>query len=228
MFKLRDIYRQTDHKIGERTIRQLLLAFLLLLVPFAAFCYIADQVHEGETLAFDTKVLLGIYHRSTPVLDQIMLFTTNLGGVLAVIILTAIAAGIYAWKRRWQAVAQILAGVGGAAVLNMLLKLLFARNRPDLWHQLIVETSYSFPSGHAMLSSALAFSLVVVLWHTKLRWLAFSLATLFIIGIGFTRLYLGVHYPTDVVAGWCVSAAWVLTVAFVLGSIKFTKRSKKA
>ena len=75
-----------------------------------------------------------------------------------------------------------------------------------------------------MLSSALAFSLVVVMWHTRWRWIVTSLAAAYVVSIGFTRLYLGVHYPTDVVAGWCVSAAWVIIVAVVLGSFGFGKR----
>lgn len=228
MFRLYNIYEKTNKRIGERTLRQIILAFIILLVPVFVFSYIAHQVHEGDTLALDSRILLGIYHRSTPILNEIVLVTTNFGGVLGVIGLGSIAVGIYMWQQKWIACAQIIAGIGGAGLINFFLKLLFARDRPELWQQLINETNYSFPSGHAMLSSALAFSLVVVLWQTKARWVAFVLATIYVIWIGFTRMYLGVHYPTDIIAGWCVSAAWVLTVAFILGSIKLSKSRQKA
>ncbi len=227
MFTLHDIYEKTNRQVGQRTIRQIIIAFTVLFVPVVAFSYIAYQVHEGDTLALDSRILLGIYHRSTPVLNEVVLFTTNAGGVLAVIGLGGLTVGIYLWRQKWQACAQIIAGIAGAGLINFFLKLLFARDRPELWHQLINETNYSFPSGHAMLSGALAFSLVVVLWHTKLRWYTFALATVYIIWIGFTRMYLGVHYPTDIIAGWCVSAAWVLTVAFILGSIRWHRSSPR-
>ena len=107
-------------------------------------------------------------------------------------------------------------GVGGAALLNMVLKLIFERPRPDLWEQLIIETSFSFPSGHAMASSALAFSVIAIAWNTRFRWYAVGVGVLFMLVIGFSRLYLGVHYPTDVLAGWFVSGAWVLLVALVV------------
>lgn len=228
MFKLHDVYSQVGHRISQMTVRRLVFAFGIFLIPILLFGLIASLVFDGDTQEFDSAVLLGIYHYSSPVLNEIALKVTNAGGVLGVLSLGAVAVGIYLWRRQWQACAQIIAGIGGAGVLNFLLKLIFERDRPALWDQLIIETNHSFPSGHAMLSSALAFSLVIVLWHTKWRWVAFVLATLYIFAIGFSRLYLGVHYPTDIIAGWCVSAAWVLIVAFVLGSISWNKTSKKA
>ncbi|OGL21908.1 hypothetical protein A2707_00955 [Candidatus Saccharibacteria bacterium RIFCSPHIGHO2_01_FULL_45_15] len=223
----RNIYDQTDKPVGRTTLRKLIVAFIIFIIPVVAFAYIADEVVEGDTMQIDTRILLGIYHQSTPVLNEIVLHITGLGGVLGVAGLTAAAIGIFMYRSRWQSCLQIAAGVAGAALLNVALKLIFERDRPNLWQHLIFENSYSFPSGHAMLSSALAFSFVVVMWHTRWRWITFSIATFYVIAIGFTRLYLGVHYPTDVLAGWCVSAAWVIVVAVVLGSFGFGKRGKK-
>lgn len=223
----RNIYDQTNKPVGRTTLRTLIIAFILFIIPVVAFAYIADEVVEGDTMQIDNRILLGIYHQSTPILNEIVLHVTDLGGVMGVAGLTAIAIGIFLYRSRWQACLQIAAGVAGAAALNVVLKLLFERDRPNLWQHLIFENSYSFPSGHSMLSSALAFSLVVVMWHTRWRWVVFALAAIYVVSIGFTRLYLGVHYPTDVIAGWCVSAAWVIIVAVVLGSFGFGKRGKK-
>lgn len=228
MFKLHDIYKQTDQRVGQGKLRQILVAFIILLIPVLAFSYIAYNVHEGATIAVDSHVLLGIHSWTTPLLNDIVLATTDIGGTLGVLIIGTTVVALYAWRHKWQACTQIVAGIAGAALLNFILKYVFERDRPELWTHLITETNYSFPSGHAMISSALAFSLVVVLWHTKYRWLAFAGATVYILWTGFTRLYLGVHYPTDVVAGWCVSAAWVLAVAFILGSVSFSRNIKKA
>lgn len=220
MFTLRDIYTRTNRPVGQTTLRRLLLAFIALIVFVSLFTALADEVLEGDTLIVDNHILLSIYSHSSPVLNSIILHLTNFGGVMFVIGITAIIAGYYMYRSKWQAFTQIVAGVGGAGLLNVILKLLFERDRPDLWHHLVFESTYSFPSGHAMGSSALAFSVVAILWHTKWRWLALSLASIYVLTIGFTRLYLGVHYPTDVIAGWCVSAAWVIAVATILGSIK--------
>ena len=223
----RNIYDQTSKPVGRTTLRKLIVSFILFTIPVIAFAYIADEVVEGDTMQIDNRILLGIYHQSTPVLNEIVLLVTGLGGVFGVAGLSLAIIGIFMYRFHWQSCLQVVAGVAGAALLNMILKLIFERDRPNLWQHLIFENSYSFPSGHAMLSSALAFSLVVVMWHTRWRWIVTSLAAAYVVSIGFTRLYLGVHYPTDVVAGWCVSAAWVIIVAVVLGSFGFGKRGKR-
>jgi membrane-associated phospholipid phosphatase len=126
-------------------------------------------------------------------------------------------ATIVLWlRRRFLDAAFILASVAGATSLNLILKEWFYRPRPDLWPHLVTEFGYSFPSGHAMMSSALVFAVVWLVWHSSRRWLAVGLGALYMVGVGFSRLYLGVHYPTDVVAGWCFSLLWVLIVAAAL------------
>jgi undecaprenyl-diphosphatase len=99
--------------------------------------------------------------------------------------------------------------------LNLLLKELFGRDRPTLWETLVTEHGFSFPSGHAMASSALGFSIMVTLWNTRFRVPACIVAGFYIVLVGFSRLYLGVHYPTDVLAGWVLSGTWVILMLYV-------------
>ncbi|RYF27698.1 MAG: phosphatase PAP2 family protein, partial [Chloroflexi bacterium] len=101
----------------------------------------------------------------------------------------------------------------------------FERARPDLWQQLITETSFSFPSGHSAGSSALAVCIIALLWRTKWRVPALIIAPLYIVLIGFSRMYLGVHYLTDVIAGWIVGITWVLVVASILYARSNRKRA---
>jgi membrane-associated phospholipid phosphatase len=220
----KNIYHQVNRPVGRTTLGRLIYAFALFLVPVVLFASIADQVREGETQAIDNRVLLGIYHHSTPALNEIILRATDLGSPIVIIGMTIIISGVLAWRMRWQACAQLFGGVMGAGALNFILKWLFERDRPHLWQHIVTETGYSFPSGHAMLSSALAFAIVVIVWHAKWRWPAIIVGGLYVIGIAFTRLYLGVHYPTDIVAGWCVSAAWTILVAAILGSLTIPKK----
>lgn len=168
-----------------------------------------------ETLPVDVAALEWVRSLSTPWLDTASRLVTQLGGPLFVPVVTILLA-VALWAKRYRDHALlIMAGVGGASVLSLVLKAFFARARPELWPSLVIETSFSFPSGHAMASSALAASIVAVLWFTRWRSLAILIGALYVLVIGFTRLYLGVHYPSDIVAGWFVSAAWVAAVSVI-------------
>jgi membrane-associated phospholipid phosphatase len=213
MRKLRSIYHTI---LTGPMLLKLGLSFVVFLMLSIGFVAIADEVTEGETLAFDQAVLEAIYARSSEFWNQFFLVVTELGGVAGVIVLTAGLLAALLYKKNYRYVVLVVAGVGGAALLNVLLKLIFERARPDLWEQLIVETSFSFPSGHAMASAALALCFVAVFWRSKYRLAAMSGATLYVLLIGFSRLYLGVHYPTDIIGGWLISSIWVLLVISVM------------
>lgn len=209
--------RQFSFRI-PRTHRQLQLTALMLAVYLifvattVAFVKIADEVHEQETLPIDTMVLRGIHSLSTPFLDTVIPTVTDIGGPLGTVLITCGIAGLLLCRRQMRRALLIFLSVGGAAALNMILKAIFERPRPDLWDRLVVEHSYSFPSGHAMASAALGLALIAALWTSRYRWAAIVVGGLYMTVISATRLYLGVHYPSDVIAGWLVSAAWVAIV----------------
>jgi undecaprenyl-diphosphatase len=117
--------------------------------------------------------------------------------------------------RRWIDAFFWALATGGAALLNLLAKHGFARARPDLWPSIAPETSFSFPSGHAMQSMAVAAALVVLLWPTLARWPVLVLGAGFTLLVGVSRVYLGVHFPSDVLAGWAASLAWVAGLALL-------------
>lgn len=192
------------------------LAFALVITSAALFVELADEVREQETLPIDESILRVINSISSPLLDGVMVVLTQLGGVWGVFVLSMTGIALL-WRRRMYRMATLLAAsVGGAALLNLLLKTFFQRARPALWERLVMEDSYSFPSGHAMASSALALSFIVICWPTRWRYVSIICAVLYIALIGFSRLYLGVHYPTDVLGGWIVSAGWVVAVVVAL------------
>ena len=219
--RIRDVYHSTHaHRIGVVTWWYLLLSFMAVTVLVAGFVHLTDEVIEGSTLHLDQAVLLGIHQVHSPWLDALVTSTTDIGGLIGVVILTLLAVGLLCLARKYRAVVQLLIGVGGADLMNVLLKNMFERARPDLWQWLVHESSYSFPSGHAMASSALAMSVVLILWHTRWRWGAVAAAALYTVYVGLTRLYLGVHYPSDIIGAWIISAAWVVLASMVIGTIK--------
>jgi undecaprenyl-diphosphatase len=123
---------------------------------------------------------------------------------LDLIVLLSLAA-----RRRFRDGMFFGIAVVGSAVLDVAAKDYFARMRPDLWVSLTPETTYSFPSGHAMASATLGTALVILCWPTRWRWPMTVASLVFVLLVGVSRVYLGVHYPSDILAGWSAAIAWV-------------------
>ena len=190
----------------------LLGLFVGVFAPLVVFGELAEDVWVREGFAWDTPLLWGIHAYANPSLDTLMLLITNVGAPIPMIGFVAVLLGLLLWRRRYGAAAFVAVAVGGAALLNVLAKALFQRHRPALWSQLSPESDYGFPSGHAMGSLAVVAALVIVLWATRWWWLALGIGGLFVLLVGLSRLYLGVHYPSDILAGWCASLIWVTGV----------------
>jgi membrane-associated phospholipid phosphatase len=195
---------------------QLLLLFVLVLLPLYGFGELAEEVVQQEAFGWDDPILLFVHNLGSPALDAFMLFMSRVGyqwGVLPLDV--AVFVYFVIRRRRYDALFFGLA-VGGAALLNVGAKLLFGRARPELWLSIAPEYDFSFPSGHAMGSMALAAALVVLLWATRWRYVAFVVGAVFVLLIGLSRIYLGVHYPSDILAGWAAAFAWVMGISSVL------------
>lgn len=176
------------------------------------FAAIAEDILEKETRTFDTEILLALKRLHTPVLDQIMIGLTFLGEPKLLLVLSlALGALLLVRHHRSEALTIAFAGVG-AVCLNTLLKLLFARARPQLWERVVDVRFYSFPSGHSMISMVIYGLLGYFLMsrYPRWRWLIATLTVLLVAAIGFSRLYLGVHWPTDVIAGYTAGMVWLI------------------
>ncbi len=190
--------------------RQLgLLLVLGVAMPWIIFLKAASEIQEGEGFPGDRSVLRWLHAHATPALDTVNLTLTRVGGPLPM----AGLAGLifwYLWRNRQHRQAWFFgAALGGAMALNLVAKTVLGRVRPALWASLAPETTPSFPSGHAMGSAALVLAVGLLLARSRWRWLAWTLGPLFVLGVGVSRMYLGVHYPSDVVAGWVASVGWV-------------------
>jgi undecaprenyl-diphosphatase len=180
------------------------------------FGWLADEVLEGETQRFDETVRSSINQLSTPIATDVMRFFTFSGSTLFLLILGVcfIAAFVFAgWRRSALLFAATMLG---AIILNYSLKISFQRTRPEPYFNTPLPSSYSFPSGHALF--ALCFYGILawlVTARIKSRAAAIGIwiiTILFIIFIGLSRIYLGVHYPSDVLAGYAAALVWVVTV----------------
>jgi undecaprenyl-diphosphatase len=189
------------------------------------FGLIAGTVHGGATQTVDERTLQWFAARRSPVLDEIMYDLTTLGDGV-VLIMIVLVASVFLWSTRhhWSVYILIVGMVGGK-ILNTVLKAAFDRNRPSVVEWLYDVTSPSFPSGHAM-GAFITYGTVAYLVGRlsptrRLRHLTWIIATITILGIGISRMYLGVHYPSDVIAGFLAGLAWLAFVASSVTALRF-------
>jgi undecaprenyl-diphosphatase len=199
----------------------LLAAIALTAASLVLFGQLADEVLEGETHAFDEAVLLALRNAADPSdpigpdwLEEQMRDVTALGslGILAFVGLAAVGFLILQGKRRTAAL--VVVAVGGGMLVSTLSKLGFGRPRPDLVPHAMEVYTASFPSGHAMMAAVTYLTLGALLARVqprlRLKLYLIALAAALTVLIGLSRVYLGVHWPTDVLAGWTLGAAWAL------------------
>jgi undecaprenyl-diphosphatase len=191
-----------------------------------AFAELADEVADGDTRAFDHAVMLGLreaHDISDPLgpmwLEDVARDVTSLGGATVLVLLTLAAVGYLLMRRKWSTAVFVALSVVGGTLISTALKALFARPRPDLVPHAVHVTSASFPSGHAMLTMVTFLTLGAVLAEVqpnrRFKVYILSWAVLLSLLVGLSRVYLGVHWPTDVIAGWCVGCAWALLCGVV-------------
>lgn len=201
--------------------KSVLAAFAIVACALYAFSELADEVVEGETRQFDELILRSLRNPldlSDPLgpawLEEMMRDFTALGGTGVLAAITLAVVGFLVLVRKHHSAVLIAGSVIGGMLLSNLFKWAFARPRPDLVPHLSVVYTKSFPSGHAMLSAVVFLTLGVLLARTQAdvrvkAYLLTAAATATIL-VGASRVYLGVHWPTDVLAGWAIGTGWAL------------------
>jgi undecaprenyl-diphosphatase len=200
----------------------------LIAVGLWAFAEIADEVTEGESHAFDESVLRALREADDPAdpigpiwLEEAGRDITALGGIPVLALVTFGVSGFLWLSGKTHAMWSVLAAVVSGTCLSYGLKFAFARPRPDLVPHLSQVYSSSFPSGHAMMSAVVYLTLgsllAAVIHERRAKLYVISAAVVLTLLIGVSRVYLGVHYPTDVLAGWSVGLAWALLCRMVVG-----------
>jgi membrane-associated phospholipid phosphatase len=188
----------------------------LILVFGAAFTFLelAEDVWLKEGFSWDVPLMRDIHRLSTPWLDTLMKSITLTASGAVIVLVVAVVVWLWHGRRQRVEALTISTALIGSVIINTILKLIFARPRPEVFPPLTVEHSYSFPSGHT--STAIAFYglLAVLLWRAHHRGWAL-LSGGWVLAVAFSRVYLGVHYPSDVLGSLTLGVVWLFAVLLV-------------
>jgi len=219
----------TSHQEDQLTngnVRYFIYTSILILIFAFVFFELAGKLQANELKHFDYTVIEKIQSHISPEFTAVMKFITFFGGKTWTVTAVLVSALLFALYKKRYAVYMILT-CGFGAVFNLLLKDWFHRERPN-FYQLIVESGYSFPSGHSMSSfilySAIAVLLAKISKRTIVDTMIIVLFVFLVLAIGISRIYLGVHYPSDVVAGFAAGGFWVCLCTLALNYYEFNSR----
>ncbi|MEK5036473.1 phosphatase PAP2 family protein [Sporosarcina sp. FSL K6-3457] len=201
--------------------RNLLWSFILIIGLSTTFIYIATTMNNSTIAPFDIAVISFVQGLEAPWRTTVLTFFTWMGSGYVVVPMALILAAILYFGLRARPQAWLLLIViAGTPLFNTLLKLYFKRERPDI-HRILDAHGFSFPSGHAMISFSLYAIIAFIAWgfikKTAGRVMLLLFMVFMILTISISRIYLGVHYPSDIVGGFTVSALW-LTIAITIYS----------
>lgn len=198
---------------------RLLVTFLIGATALFGMAKLASEVFEGDTFAIDKAIMRALRTaRDTSELigpswiKPAMIDMTALGGGPVLTLVTVLATGSLVAMRRYSTAGFVVLSVSCGAVLSFMIKAIFVRPRPEIVPHLVEATSTSFPSGHAMNSAIVYLTLAVLLARSEanrqIQFYLIGAANFLTLLVGTTRVFLGVHWPTDVLAGWVIGAAW--------------------
>lgn len=211
-------YLTLNHKITKRKILLFIKVFCLII--FSALALQISYLHDE--FSWDKKILLTIHNTSNYFLDNFTSILTNFGGFKLILLFTISIGFLLFFYHKKRLLTYLITSILTSAVVNFIIKIFFHRPRPNLWESSYpLPSDFSFPSGHAMGSMTLALTLVVIFWGSRYQFLLWILAAIYIISIAWTRLYLGVHYPSDILGGWLLGIAWTTLITLLLNPRKF-------
>lgn len=192
---------------------QLVAGAVAIIGAAVVFGFLATNISPGGPLTLlDARITLWFHEHARSPYTEVMLGVSLVNGIAGISILSVIFGAVLAYRREWQWLAFTAVAVGGGMSINVLAKLAFARQRPSFDDPLVILSTYSFPSGHTV-SSTLFYGTLAAFLTPRVPWSAraglWFAALAFVTLVAFSRVYLGAHYLTDVVAGFAEGVAWL-------------------
>lgn len=214
---------------------RILVIFLAFAVVAFGLILLGSEVAEGDTFALDKAILTGLRHAgdlAVPIgpgwLRSAMVDFTSLGSAAVLTLITGLAVGYLLAVRKFATASFVAASIAGGAILSGVIKAAFVRPRPEIVSHLVPVASPSFPSGHSMNAAIVYLTLAVLLARSepdrRVQTYLIAIAVFLALLVGTTRVYLGVHWPSDVLAGWAVGAMWASACSLLAKHLQHTRQ----
>ena len=207
--------------MSPRYDRTIVAGFAAALAALLLFAWLANGVMRGEAIRFDLGARAAVHSLASPGVTYVMLGFTWLGSVPCVVALAALLVWRFVKLGRMRAAIILVVATAGAEALDQVLKLIFHRPRPEAFFGFPDPITYSFPSGHAITAASFYGVLAAIVaareGRRAVRAAVWCAAALTAAGIGLSRVYLGVHYPSDVVAGYAAAVVWAAALYAAYG-----------
>jgi undecaprenyl-diphosphatase len=204
---------------SERLLTATLTAGLLSAAgALMLFSWLGREIMMGVTPVFDARVRAAVHGLASPGMTAVMRALSTYGGPTSLTIIGVVLALAFLYRNWHRGALLVVVTMAGAGLLDLLLKQTFGRTRPAAFFDYPLPASQSFPSGHAFFAASFFGGLAVLvtgrITRRSLRALVWIAAGVLIVLVGLSRIYLGVHYPSDVLAGYAAATVWVAAVAF--------------
>ena len=199
----------------SRPFRVGVCSLLSILVPFSIFVWLAEAVRNQRDLPWDATILRILHGSTTTRWDRVMAHFAESGRIDAIVVLAVIGVLLLKRQRRMRDALFLTLAIVGVVVLNLLVRTFVQRHQSSVWGAFAPTFEFGFPSSQAADSLAIVLAFTFLGWHTAWRWTILLPGILYVLAIGVFRIHLGLHYPSDIVAGWALALGWVTMVSFM-------------
>ncbi|MCF4101524.1 phosphatase PAP2 family protein [Gillisia sp. M10.2A] len=206
----------------------IILALIIVVIGINLFIELTETLKSKTLATYDASIINYVISYRSPILNKILQFITNIGDFYGYLVVALLSAFFFYFKlKNWSYVGQMILILGVSALSNLALKRFIDRARPMGEHLVSVET-LSYPSGHAMSAISFYGFLIYLCYRLKMnRWLKFSLISIFVLliaAIGISRIYLGVHFPSDIAGGFIAGLIWITFCVLMFNVVDLFKR----
>jgi membrane-associated phospholipid phosphatase len=212
---------KTDSLIGKTDRSKMThrgLPFICLfgiVVPLCVFVWLTEAIRHQRNLPWDAAILKFLHSSATPWRDNVMARVAQSGRIEVVVVFAVLGVLVLKHDRRMRDAFFLTLAIVGVVIANMLVRTVVQRHQSDLWGTFAPTFDFGFPSSQAADTLAVALVLAILAWPTRWRWPIIAPGIFYVVAVGVSRISLGLHYPSDILAGWALALAWVTAVSFV-------------
>lgn len=182
--------------------------YILILIGCLGFAASSIGIHIYDIQQLDTSTVIWMSQHRSPIFNEIAVFLSNVGGLGAMLGLVGIWTLIQICKKKYESALFTFLSFCSVAGIGWVLKFLFDRTRPDSTLGLVETYGASFPSAHSIYAAALGCLILMYFQHHRFKRIIYFFVVIWVVGMGFSRVYVAAHFPTDVIAGWSIAFIW--------------------